>query len=54
MWFQINKSLTTLLQLRTERTFCAFLPAVSIRSVLHELIRMLMIMAPCSSVNRLD
>ena len=50
MYFEINKSLATLLQLHTERTFCAFLPAVFIS--LTSAMRMLII-APCSLVNRL-
>lgn len=50
MYFEINKSLATLLQLHTERTFCAFLPAVFIS--LTWAMRMLII-APCSLVNRL-
>lgn len=50
MYFEISKSLAILLQLHTERTFCAFLPAVFIS--LTWAMRMLII-APCSFVNRL-
>lgn len=45
MYFQFSKSLT-LLQLHTERTFRAFLPAVSTHFSFTRALRMLMTIAP--------